>query len=76
MNKEKKPLFSDEFLDVLIEEINHQYSSPFQIQMKNFQLMKMNHNIYKKGTNLLRFYALLTCPFFHIFLTNYRQSLL
>ena len=28
MNKEKKPLFSDEFLDALIEEINHLYSSP------------------------------------------------
>ena len=28
MNKEKKPLFSDEFLDQLIEEINQQYSSP------------------------------------------------
>jgi hypothetical protein len=28
MKKEKKPLFSDEFLDALIEEINQLYSSP------------------------------------------------
>ena len=45
MSKEKKPLLSDEFLDPLIEEINHHIAAPFQIQMKNFQLMKMNHNI-------------------------------
>ena len=38
MNKEKKPLFSDEFLDVLIEEINHQYSSPVSDRNEEFSV--------------------------------------
>ena len=38
MNKEKKPLFSDEFLDELIEEINHQYSSPVSDSNEEFSI--------------------------------------
>ena len=38
MNKEKKPLFSNEFLDALVEEINHQYSSPVSDPNEEFSV--------------------------------------